>query len=110
MSGEAGQGPARVERDGGVVTVLALVDPVTNSLAEPLEFLTHRSLHDDRTFNGAAAEVNQALAKVSTQELEVDQPEATISRTVARHLAGLRAPEARSRLGREPGPVPGCNI
>ncbi len=76
----------RLLREGGVVTVLALVDPVSNSLAEPLEFLTRGFVHDDRTFDGAAAEVDKALTKVSTQRLDVDQLEATISGAVGRYI------------------------
>ena len=73
-------------RDGGVVTVLALVDPATNTLAEPLEFLSRGFVHDEHTFDGAAAEVDRALKKVSAQKIEGDQLEATISGAVGRYI------------------------
>ena len=73
-------------RDGGVVTVLALVDPATNTLAEPLEFLSRGFVHDEHTFDGAAAEVDRALRKVSAQKIEGDQLEATIRGAVGRYI------------------------
>ena len=76
----------RLLREGGVVTVLALVDPTTNTLAEPLEFMTRGFVHDDHTFDGAATEVDKALAKVATQKIDVDQLEATIGGAVGRYI------------------------
>src|SRR5690606_37044506 len=55
-------------REGGVVTVLALLDPDTNMPAEPLEFITRGFVHDDRTFDGAAAEVTKALTRAHEQK------------------------------------------
>ena len=76
----------RLLREGGVVTVLALVDPTTNTLAEPLEFLTRGFVHDDHTFDGAAAEVDKALARMATQKNDVDQLEAAIGGAVGRYI------------------------
>ncbi|MGO1384535.1 MAG: RNase J family beta-CASP ribonuclease, partial [Arachnia sp.] len=73
-------------RDGGIVTVLALIDPATNTLAEPLEFLSRGFVHDEHTFDGAAAEVKRALQKVSGQRIEGDQLEATIGGAVGRYI------------------------
>ncbi|RMB61583.1 ribonuclease J [Tessaracoccus antarcticus] len=76
----------RLLREGGVVTVLALVNPSTNTLAEPLEFLSKGFVLDDHTFDGAAGEVTRALKKVTGRKLDVEQLEATIGGAVAHYI------------------------
>ena len=73
-------------REGGVVTVLALVDAGSASLAEPLEFLTRGFVHDDHTFDGAVAEVDKALARLADQKVDVDKLESTIAGAVSRYV------------------------
>ena len=74
-------------REGGVVTVLALVDETTNRLAEPPEFLTRGFVHDDHTFDGAVAEVEKALARVAEQAgTDLGATEDAIRRAVNRYL------------------------
>ena len=55
---------------GGVVTVVALIDPKTNQPVEPLEFLTKGFVHDDRTFQGAETQVNKALARARQDKID----------------------------------------
>jgi len=77
----------RLLREGGVITVLALVDPTTTTLAEPPEFLTRGFVHDDRTFDGAIAEVTAALAKAADQGTTgIDALEQAIARAVSRYI------------------------
>ena len=77
----------RLLREGGVVTVLALVDPSTNALAEPLEFLTRGFVHDDRTFDGAAGEVTKSLERAAEQGVtELDALEEVIASAVSRYI------------------------
>ena len=59
----------RLLREGGIITVLALVDPTTNRLAEPLEFLTRGFVHDDHTFDGASGEVEKALERAAGEKV-----------------------------------------
>ena len=73
-------------REGGVVTVLALVEAGSAKLAEPLEFLTRGFVHDDHTFDGAVAEVDKALARLADQKVDVDKLEATIAGAVSRYV------------------------
>jgi ribonuclease J len=77
----------RMLREGGVVTVLALVEPSTNALAEPLEYLTRGFVHDDHTFDGATAEVDKALARAAEQRVtDLEKLEAVIANAVARYV------------------------
>ncbi|APX33240.1 RNase J family beta-CASP ribonuclease [Brachybacterium sp. P6-10-X1] len=55
---------------GGVVTVVALIDPKTNRAVEPLEFLTKGFVHDKRTFEGAEAQVTKALARAQQDKID----------------------------------------
>ncbi|WP_193103584.1 ribonuclease J [Brachybacterium sp. FME24] len=55
---------------GGVVTVVALIDPKTNQPTEPLEFLTKGFVHDDRTFEGATNEVSKALKRAKQENID----------------------------------------
>ncbi|WP_372592804.1 ribonuclease J [Actinotalea sp.] len=73
-------------REGGVVTVLALVEAGTTTLAEPLEFLTRGFVHDDHTFDGAVAEVDRALARIADQKVDIDMLEETIAGAVGRYV------------------------
>ncbi len=73
-------------REGGVVTVLALIEAGSTTLAEPLEFLTRGFVHDDHTFDGAIAEVDKALARLATQKVDVEQLEAAIAGAVGRYV------------------------
>jgi ribonuclease J len=77
----------RLLREGGIITVLALVEPGKNTLAEPLEFLTRGFVHDDHTFDGAAAEVTKALARAAEQRItDLDQLESVIGNAVGRYI------------------------
>ncbi|MUN62850.1 RNase J family beta-CASP ribonuclease [Kocuria sediminis] len=85
----------RLLQEGGVVTVVAIVDADTNALAEPLEFIAKGFVHDEHIFDKAAEKVEHALARPATQKLEdLDELESLIGDTVARHLerAYRRAP------------------
>jgi ribonuclease J len=74
-------------REGGVITVLALVDPTTNALTEPLEFLTRGFAHDDHTFDGASAEVDRALERASGDQVKnVEKLEGLIAGAVSRYI------------------------
>ncbi len=73
-------------REGGVVTVLALVEAGTATLAEPLEFLTRGFVHDDHTFDGAVAEVDKALARLTGQKVDIDRLEEAIAGAVSRYV------------------------
>ena len=77
----------RMLREGGIVTVLALLDPTTTTLAEPLEYLTRGFVHDERTFDGASAEVDKALARAAEQRVtEVAKIESMIAGAVSRYI------------------------
>ena len=75
--------------------ILAIVDPDTNTLAEPLEFMTRGFIQDPQIFDTAAKKVKDALAKPHVAQIDdLDQIEKLIIDTVARHLdrAYRRAP------------------
>jgi ribonuclease J len=85
----------RLLQEGGVVTVVAIVDADTNALAEPLEFLAKGFVHDEHVFDGAADKVKNALARPDTSKVaDLDKLESIIADTVSRHLerAYRRAP------------------
>ena len=85
----------RLLQEGGAVTVVAIVDPDTNQLAEPLEFITKGFIQDSKTFKGAAEKVKAALAKPEARNLDdVEKVEKLIGDAVARHLDSVyrRAP------------------
>ena len=85
----------RLLQEGGAVTVVAIVDPDTNQLAEPLEFITKGFIQDAKTFKGAAEKVKAALAKPEARNLDdVEKVEKLIGDAVARHLDSVyrRAP------------------
>ncbi|MDN6302629.1 MAG: ribonuclease J [Brachybacterium sp.] len=60
----------RMLSGGGVVTVVALIDPKTNQPVEPLEFITKGFVHDDKTFKGAETQVNKALARARQDKID----------------------------------------
>ncbi|KUG60789.1 MULTISPECIES: ribonuclease J [Kocuria] len=85
----------RLLQEGGVVTVVAIVDADTNALAEPLEFIAKGFVHDEHIFDGAADKVKNALARPATAKVsDLDKLESIIAETVSRHLerAYRRAP------------------
>ena len=88
-------GERRLLQEGGVVTVMALVDADTNALAEPLEFIAHGFIHDEAILGSAAKKVDTALAKPATSKIEdTSGLETLIASTVRRHFerAYRRAP------------------
>jgi len=85
----------RLLQEGGAVTVVAIVDPDTNALTEPLEFIARGFIHDEHIFDRAAEKVKQALAKPATAKVaDLEELESIIADTVTRHLerAYRRAP------------------
>ena len=85
----------RLLQEGGAVTVVAIVNPDTNTLAEPLEFITKGFIQDPQIFDTAAKRVKDALAKPHVSGIDdLDQLEKLIVDTVGRHLdrAYRRAP------------------
>ncbi len=85
----------RLLQEGGVLTVVAIVDADTNALAEPLEFIAKGFVHDEHAFDRAAEKVKSALARPDAQKMkDLDELESLIGQTVSRHLerAYRRAP------------------
>ena len=85
----------RSMQEGGLVTVVAIVDPDTNQLAEPLEFMTKGFIQDASVFKGAAEKVKAALAGSKVQDIDdIEKLEKVIGDAVHRHLdrAYRRAP------------------
>ncbi|SFV21884.1 ribonuclease J [Micrococcus terreus] len=85
----------RLLQEGGAVTVVAIVDPDTNQLAEPLEFITKGFIQDAKTFKGAAEKVKAALGKPEARNIDdVEKLEKLIGDSVSRHLDSVyrRAP------------------
>lgn len=73
--------------EGGIITVLAIIEPGTNALSEPLEFLTHGFVHDEQALTHAANEVEKALAKAATAGIDdVSAVEGVISGAVSRYF------------------------
>ncbi|MCC2308318.1 ribonuclease J [Cellulomonas chengniuliangii] len=73
--------------DGGLVTVLAIVDPSTNTLAEPLEYVTRGFVHDEIHLENASAEVERALAKAAAQGIDdLEKVEHVIAGAVSNYL------------------------
>ena len=60
----------RMLSGGGVVTVVALIDPKTYKPVEPVEFLSKGFVHDGRTFAGAQSQVEKALARAKADKVE----------------------------------------
>ena len=85
----------RLLQEGGAVTVVAIVDPDTNQLAEPLEFITKGFIQDSTIFKGAAEKVKAALGKPEARNIDdVEKLEKLIGDSVSRHLDSVyrRAP------------------
>jgi ribonuclease J len=77
----------RMLNEGGVLTVLALLDPDTTALTEPLEFLTRGFVHDDHTFDDVAGEVDKALVRAAADRVtDIGRLEDLIAATVSRHI------------------------
>ena len=77
------------------MTIVAVVDPDTNTLTEPLEFMTKGFIQDPQIFKGAAEKVKKALASPDASKIDdIDELEKLIVDTVSRHLerAYRRAP------------------
>ncbi|WP_265523033.1 ribonuclease J [Oerskovia flava] len=73
---------------GGVVSVLVLLKPGTNELAEPLEYIFRGFVHDDHTLDGAAADVEKALAQASERGIDDStRLEPLVAKAVARYIA-----------------------
>ncbi|MEW1982547.1 ribonuclease J [Citricoccus sp. NPDC079358] len=74
-------------QEGGAITIVALVDPDSNQLAEPLEFVTKGFIQDKQIFHAAAEKVKTALGKIAGQDIDdLDELEKLITDTVGRHL------------------------
>ena len=77
----------RLLSGGGVVTVVALIDPKSHKPVEPVEFLTKGFVHDKKTFEGAAAQVEKALAQSKTDKIDdIAEIEQIVVDTVSGHL------------------------
>ncbi|HEX7350450.1 ribonuclease J [Brachybacterium sp.] len=77
----------RMLSGGGVVTVVALLDPKTNQPVEPLEFLTKGFVHDDKTFKGAETQVTKALARARQDKIDdIGELEEVIVEAVGSYL------------------------
>ncbi|MGO1981372.1 MAG: ribonuclease J [Brachybacterium alimentarium] len=77
----------RLLSGGGVVTVVALIDPKTNQPTEPLEFLTKGFVHDARTFDGAETQVTKALARAKQDKIDdIGEIENIIVEAVSNYL------------------------
>ncbi|MGO3478941.1 MAG: MBL fold metallo-hydrolase RNA specificity domain-containing protein, partial [Brachybacterium tyrofermentans] len=77
----------RLLSGGGVVTVVALIDPKTNQPTEPLEFITKGFVHDDKTFEGASAQVDKALKRAKDDKIDdIGQLEEIIVEAVSGYL------------------------
>ncbi|MCG2797039.1 MAG: RNase J family beta-CASP ribonuclease, partial [Cellulomonas sp.] len=85
----------RMLRDGGVLTVLALLEPAAHRLAEPLEFISRGALIDEQALAAATREVEKALSGMAdTREADAADLDETVRRAVLRGL--------RRRTAREP--------
>jgi ribonuclease J len=77
----------RLLSGGGVVTVVALIDPKSHKPVEPVEFLTKGFVHDKKTFEGASAQVEKALAQSKTDKIDdIAEIEQIVVDTVSNHL------------------------
>ncbi|MBB5833225.1 ribonuclease J [Brachybacterium aquaticum] len=77
----------RLLSGGGVVTVVALIDPKTHKPVEPVEFLTKGFVHDKKTFEGASAQVEKALVQSKADGIDdIAEIEKIVVDTVSNHL------------------------
>jgi len=73
--------------ESGIVTVLAILEPGTNALAEPLEYITRGFVTADLALTGATDAVERALSKASTQGVdEVRKIESVIAGAVSSYI------------------------
>ena len=73
--------------ESGIVTVLAILEPGTNALAEPLEYITRGFVTADLALTGATDAVERALRKASTQGVdEVGKIESVIAGAVSSYI------------------------
>ena len=73
--------------ESGIVTVLAILEPGTNALAEPLEYITRGFVTADLALTGATDAVERALSKASTQGVdEVGKIESVIAGAVSSYI------------------------
>jgi len=73
--------------ESGIVTVLAILEPGTNALAEPLEYITRGFVAADLALTGATDAVERALRKASTQGVdEVGKIESVIAGAVSSYI------------------------
>jgi len=71
--------------EGGLITIVALVDADTGALAEPPDFLARGFVHDESTFTTVVPLIEKALAKAAEEGIgDSRQLEQLIYRTVAR--------------------------
>jgi ribonuclease J len=73
--------------ESGIVTVLAILEPGTNALAEPLEYITRGFVTADLALTGATEAVERALSKAATQGVdEVGKLESVIAGAVSSYI------------------------
>ncbi|MEO7262319.1 MAG: ribonuclease J [Jatrophihabitantaceae bacterium] len=71
--------------EGGLITIVALVDADTGALTEPPDFLARGVVHDESTFTTVIPLIEKALAKAAEEGIgDSRQLEQLIYRTVAR--------------------------
>ncbi|WP_425555770.1 ribonuclease J [Georgenia halophila] len=86
----------RTLRDSGVITAVAIIDPDTNNLAEPLEFLTRGFVDNQGALKAAAEAAKAALAREKTGKIDdLGDVENVISSAITRRLRRIyRQPPA----------------
>ena len=73
--------------ESGIVTVIAILEPGTNALAEPPEYITRGFVTADLALTGATDAVERALSKASTEGVdEVGKLETVIARAVSSYI------------------------
>ena len=76
----------RLAEDGGI-TILAILDPTTGTLTEPVEFFAHGLVHSDDWTTDVTASINDAVAKANkTRLLDALALERLMTSTVARWM------------------------
>jgi ribonuclease J len=92
---EASLKDRRTLAEEGFITIVALVDADTGTLAEPPEFLARGFVHDKSTFDAVVPLIEKTLAKAGEEGIgDRHQLEQLIHRTVSRwaHNAYRRSP------------------
>ncbi|HEX5333096.1 MAG TPA: ribonuclease J [Cellulomonas sp.] len=73
--------------ESGIVTVIAILEPGTNALAEPLEYVTRGFVTADLALTGATDAVERALSKAASQGVdEVGKLESVIAGAVSSYI------------------------